>query len=288
MSQFITETFTRQYKTNVELLLQTMGSQLRGAVMEETYTGEGGRPVNQIGQVVARKREVRHADTPLIETPHSSRWVEPADYEWADLIDDQDKLRTLVDPQGPYAQNGALALGRSIDAEIVAAALGSAKTGPQGAGTAEAFDTTNFSVASGSVGMTVDKLITAKRMLMAAKVDVRRESLYVVMKAKQHANLLNETRASSRDYNDQPILKNGMIDMFMGFKFIFLEEIDAVSSEDACFAWAKSGIHLGIWNDITTRISERADKSYATQVYVKGTFGATRTQQGKIIRILCA
>ena len=45
--------------------------------------------------------------------------------------------------------------------------------------------------------------------------------------------------------------------------------------------------HLGIWNDITTKISERADKSYATQVYVKGTFGATRVEEGKVVEIIC-
>jgi len=52
-------------------------------------------------------------------------------------------------------------------------------------------------------------------------------------------------------------------------------------------AYAKSGIHLGMWNDINTQISQRADKSYATQIYVKGTFGATRTEEKKVVDILC-
>ena len=47
-------------------------------------------------------------------------------------------------------------------------------------------------------------------------------------------------------------------------------------------------MHLGFWNDINTNISERADKGYATQVYVKGTFGATRTQEKKVVEIKCA
>ena len=59
------------------------------------------------------------------------------------------------------------------------------------------------------------------------------------------------------------------------------------SSDRRCIAGAKSGLHLGIWNDITTKISERADKSYATQVYVKGTFGATRVEEGKVVEIIC-
>ena len=35
------------------------------------------------------------------------------------------------------------------------------------------------------------------------------------------------------------------------------------SGDRRCIAWAKGGLHLGIWNDITTKISRRADKSYA-------------------------
>lgn len=286
MSSQITETFTRQYKSTVELLLQTKGSQLRRAVMEDSYTGEGGRPVNQIGPVAARRRISRHGDTPLIETPHASRWVEPNDYEWADLIDDQDKLRTIVDSQSAYAQNGAYALGRAMDAEILNAAFATAKTGPQG-GSTETFSTSSYQIASGSVGLTVDKLKTAKRKLMAAKVDVRNDPLFIVATSAQHYNLLNETQAISRDYNSAPVLVDGLITRFMGFEFIWMEEVNLSSTDRNVMCWAKSGMHLGMWNDITTRISERADKSYATQVYVKGTFGATRTQAGKVISILC-
>jgi hypothetical protein len=46
-------------------------------------------------------------------------------------------------------------------------------------------------------------------------------------------------------------------------------------------------MHLGMWNDISTMISQRDDKGYATQVYVKGTFGATRTEEKKIVEIKC-
>ena len=42
-----------------------------------------------------------------------------------------------------------------------------------------------------------------------------------------------------------------------------------------------------MWHDINTRIGERADKSYSTQVYAKGTFGATRVEEKKVVEILC-
>ena len=60
----------------------------------------------------------------VIDTPHSRRMVTMADYEYADLIDDQDKIRLLVDPTSTYARAAASAMGRAIDDVIIAAAIG--------------------------------------------------------------------------------------------------------------------------------------------------------------------
>ena len=66
------------------------------------------------------KRTTRHGDTPQIDT-HSRRRVSLVDYEYADLIDNQDKIRTLIDPTSSYALAAAYALGRAQDDEIIAA-----------------------------------------------------------------------------------------------------------------------------------------------------------------------
>lgn len=115
MSFQVNTAFVQQYSTNVQLLLQQRGSKLREACTMGSYTGKAAKAVEQVGPVTAQKRTTRHADTPLISTPHDARWVFPTDYEWADMIDDQDKLRMLIDPTSPYAQNGAFALGRAMD-----------------------------------------------------------------------------------------------------------------------------------------------------------------------------
>lgn len=287
MSFDVSTAFVQQYKTNVEMLLQQRGSKLRTAVMSDSYTGKAGKAVEQLGPVTAQKRTTRHADTPLISTPHDARWVFPTDYEWADLVDDQDKLRMLVDPSSAYAINGAMALGRAIDDEIVVAAFGDAKTGEDGT-TVTPFDTANQQVAVAASGMSIAKLRAAKEILMSNEVDIDNEMLYVTLSAKQHDDLLGETQAVSLDFNTKPVLVDGKISGFMGFNFIHTERMGVDGSgHRRNIAWAKSGLHLGVWNDITTRIGERADKSHATQVYVKGTFGATRVEEGKVVEILC-
>jgi hypothetical protein len=203
------------------------------------------------------------------------------------MIDDQDKLRMLIDPTSPYAINGANALGRSLDDIIISAALGTAQTGENGS-TATVFDTTNQRINMGGTGLTVAKLRQARRILAANEVDLASEMLYIAVTAQQIDNLLGTTEVTSSDFNSVKALVQGDIDTFMGFKFIQIERLGLDGSGDRrCFAWAKSGLHVGMWNDINTKISERADKSYAMQVYVKGTFGATRVEEKKIVEIIC-
>jgi hypothetical protein len=287
MSFEVNTAFVQQYTTNVQLLLQQRGSKLRSACSAGSYTGKAAKAVEQVGPVTAQKRTSRHADTPLISTPHDARWVFPTDYEWADMIDDQDKLRMLIDPTSPYAMNGALAIGRAMDDIVIEAALGTAKTGENGS-TNTAFDTTNQQVAQASAGMTVAKLREAKRILMQNEVDFASDEAYIAMTALQIEDLLATTEVTSSDYNTVKALVQGDIDTFMGFRFIQIERLPVTGGGDRrCFAWVKSGMHMGLWNDITTKISERADKSYATQIYVKGTFGATRVEEGKVVEILC-
>ena len=286
MSFQVTTAFVQQYTTNVQLLLQQRGSKLRDAVTVGYYTGKAAKSVEQIGAVTAQKRLTRHGDTPMISTPHAARWVFPTDYEWADLIDDQDKLRMLIDPTSPYAQNGSLALGRAIDDEIILGAFGVNKTGENGA------DNTSFLgsnvVAASGTGLTIGKLRAARLLLARAEVDIGNEMLYFAASAQNLDNLLGTTEVTSADYNTVKALVKGEVDSFMGFKFIQIERLPLQNTnERRCLAWARTGLHLGIWNDITTRISERDDKSYSTQVYVKGTFGATRVEEAKVVEVDC-
>ncbi len=287
MSFEVTTAFVQQYTTNVQLLLQQRGSKLRDYCTMGSYTGKAAKAVEQIGAVTAQRKTSRHSDTPLISTPHDARWVFPTDFEWADMIDDQDKLRMLIDPTSPYAQNGAYALGRSLDDLIIEAALGDSKTGESGS-TTTAFATASQSIAVGGTGLTIAKLRQAKKILTTNEVDVANDPLYMAVTAQQIDDLLGTTEITSSDFNSIKALVQGDVDSFMGFKFVNIERLGLDGSGDRrCFAWAKSGMHVGMWNDINSKITERADKSYATQVYVKGTFGATRTEEKKVVEIIC-
>ena len=110
MSTQITTSFVKQYSANVQLLVQQMGSRLKNAVTVET--GKVGEEVymDRISATDAQKVTTRHGDSPQIDTPHDRRRVVPVDYDWGDLIDNPDRLRTLIDPASAYSVNAAMAM----------------------------------------------------------------------------------------------------------------------------------------------------------------------------------
>lgn len=300
MSQFVTTAFVQQYSTNIAMLLQQQGSRLRGAVMEHGFVGKAATVVEQFGAVTPVKNLARHSDTPLISTPQDRRWVYPTDYDWADLIDSQDKLRMLIDPTGPYTQAGVMAMGRAMDDEIINGFFGTNNTGENGT-TAITFPSGQIVAAnvgaSANTGLNVAKLRAAKKLLMQAEVDIDNDQLFVAITAQQHDNLLNEVQAISLDYTDRPVLVEGRIRAFMGFNFIHSERIPGGPSYAGSIStgglyyvpcWAKSGLALGMWNDVQASVDKRPDKRNSWQVYVTATVGATRTEEKRCVQINCA
>lgn len=283
MSTQITTAFVQQYSSNVQMLSQQMGSLLRDAVDVETVNGDKAF-FEQVGSAAASARTSRHADTPLMNTPHARRMVTLTDYEYADLIDDQDKLRMLISPESTYARAAAAAIGRSMDDVIIAAMGGTAYTGTTGS-TSTALPAAS-KIAHGSAGLTIAKLVTAKKKLDEQSVDPSIQR-YIVVSPEQIEDLLNSTTVTSADFNTVKALVQGDIDTFVGFKFITSNRLTDDGTSRLCYAWAQDGVKLAMGKEPTAKIDERSDKSYATQVYYCSSFGSTRLEEVKVIEIAC-
>jgi hypothetical protein len=281
MSTQVTTAFVQQYSANVQMLSQQMGSLLRDKVRVESVTGKNAF-LDQVGSVTAVEKTSRHSDTPQIDTPHARRRLSLADYEFADLIDQQDKVRLLIDPTSSYAQAAAMAMGRAIDDVIITAALGTAYTGETGAtSTANA----NQIVHGGAV-LTIAKLREAKQTLDLSDVDPSIPR-YIIVSPKQISGLLNITEVTSSDFNTVKALATGEVNSYLGFNFIVSNRLALSGTTRSCIAFAQDGIALGIGKDISARIDERADKSYATQVYYCMSIGATRMEEDKVVEVQC-
>ena len=283
MSFQITTAFVQQYSANVQMLSQQMGSRMRDAVRVENVVGKNAF-FDQVGVATAQLRTTRHADTPQIDTPHARRRVSLADYEYADLIDDQDKIRMLIDPTSAYAMAAASAMGRAMDDVVIAAALGNAFTGETGSTTTAL--PAGQQIANGGADLTVAKLRTAKKTLDLSDVDPSIPR-YIAVGPNQIEALLGDTNVTSSDFNTVKALVQGEVNQFMGFNFIMTNRLSKSGNIRSCFAWAEDGIALGIGKDVNARIDERADKGYATQVYYCMSVGATRMEEAKVVQIDC-
>jgi len=301
MSLNIPVHFVQQYSSNIALLLQQRGSKLRDTVTVGSHIGKAASPINQIGAIAANRVTTRFGQMPRVDAPMDSRWVYPVDYDLPQLIDSFDKLRLLADPSSDYVVNANYAMGRAMDDEIVAAYFGTSQTGATGA-TATAFGTAlttaggqNVSVGIGGTAsnLNVAKLREAKRRLMANEVDLDSEAVTAVITATEHDALLNEAQVVSTDFNSKPVLVDGRVMQFLGINFKHCERLttgtdDAAGTSRAIPVYTKTGMYLGIWNDIETSVDTRPDlQGTPWQAYCKGTFGATRIEEKRVVRVWC-
>lgn len=283
----VSTAFVKQFASNIMMLAQQKGSKLRNSVLVKTGIVGEEDYIDQLGKTVAVKRTTRHMDTPIIDPDHQRRKVFLFDWISNTLLDKEDEIKMLIDPESSYAQNAVWALGRSTDFEVLTAALATAYTGKEGT-TPVTFPAANI-IANGNTGLSVAKLIAAKTMLDNKDID-EEEPRFIACTATQVGDLLGTTEVTSSDYNVIKALVKGEINTFLGFEFKRVSaSMLAVDADDirSCIAWAQNGLGLGIAADIKTRISERADKNYATQVFASLGIGATRVDEDRVVQIDC-
>lgn len=280
MSTLITEAFVQQYRSNVQMLYQQQGAKLRGSVRVEPVTGKQAF-FERLGATAAVKRTTRHGDTPLVNSAHSRRMVVLTDYEWADLVDQFDKVRLLISPESDYAQNAAWALGRATDDEIITAFGGNAFSGETGQTTVPL--PAAQKIASGATGLTLVKILQAKKILDNA--DVPQEDRWFVASPDGLEDLLNNTTVTSSDFNTIKALVRGELNAWVGFTWIISTRLPKAGATRSSYAWHRRAMGLAMGKDISGRITERADKSYSVQVYNSMILGATRIEDEGVVEV---
>jgi hypothetical protein len=84
-------------------------------------------------------------------------------------------------------------------------------------------------------------------------------------------------------------MQDGRLVRFLGINFIYCELAETVlagTNEVTIPVWVKSGMHLGMWNEITSDISQRKDiQGLPWQAYIYMTAGATRIDEDKVYAI---
>lgn len=285
MSQQITEAFVQQFADNFLHVAQQTNSRLEPAVMVESGIVGMSKSINRLGQRTAQRRIVRHADTPINDQPHSTRYVDLFDWEDGDMIDDQDKIRLLVDPSSDYVKAIVNSLNRAKDDVLIAAMQGNAR-----ASTGNIPLPSGQKIAVGGTGLTKAKMISARKLFRQNEADAEAgEELFMAYGSSQLSDLLTDTSLTNTEVNTVLSLMSGSIPnaTLMGFKMIPIERQPKVTTTRYCYAWAKSGVTLGVGQEVKTRIGEDPGKGFNVRLYAKMSIGAVRVEEEKVVEIAC-
>jgi|TARA_R100001530_G_scaffold11611_1_gene11098 hypothetical protein len=287
MSTQITKAFEQDWSDTFIHLSQQKPSKLAEAVRAETVTDAKAFHFDRMDTVIMQKAVSRHEDTPLTEIPYSRRRVTFDTYRGADLIDSPDKVKMSKDPTSPTMQTLLWSMNRQKDDLIIAAASGNAVSISDSDAASNVALPSAQKIAHGSADLSLAKLIEAKKILLDADVDPEAEPMYACIGPAQLEALLNDSTITSSDYNTVKALVNGDINTFMGFKFIVSTRLTVASSIRVCLFWAKSALGLAMNGNAKTRITERSDKNYSTQVFLEASMGATRIEDEKLVEVSC-
>jgi hypothetical protein len=295
MSENLLNLFTTQFSTVLQLKLQQKQSKLRGRAMEGFHVGKQASPIQYAGAVQMKPPAGRFAPIGRQDIDFTRRWVFPVDRDANQLIDTFDKLKTTVDPTSSEAEAAAAAVAREWDDRLIGAAFAAASLGVDGASfTTETFSTSSWQIAStfGSAaasGLTVAKMIEAKRIFRKAQVDMEAESITWVTNSQGESDLLNQVQVVSTEFSDKPVLQEGKVTRFLGFDIVYSERLASASNVRNNIVAAKSGWYLGIWKDVENDITQRKDLSgLPYQIYTMMSSGATRLEPGRLLSALCA
>lgn len=295
MSIQLANLYAQQFSTNVQLLLQQRMSKLRAAVTEGSYKGEQASPVDQVGAVNMSPVTTRFEPKTRTDAPVDRRWVVPFHFDLQQLIDTFDKLQMISDPKSAYVQNAVAAANRQFDDLIIDAFFDGAKTGKSGS-TNTPFGTNQFvsvDVGGADSDLNVAKLKAGFEILLANEVDTDQEDIWCAITAKQNTALLNEIQIISSDFKaeQRPQVSGGRVMEFLGIKFIHSQRLGTGTDDQSNTSrmipmWAKSGMHLGIWQDTKHSVREAKElKGEPWETYVYMSAGATRLEEEKVVRI---
>ena len=301
MSENLPKLFTTQFSTVLALKLQQRQSKLRGKVQEGFHVGKQASPVQYIGAIQMKPPTGRFSPIGRQDVDFTRRWVFPVDRDANMLIDTFDKLKTAIEPTSQYSDVAAAAVSREWDDRLIAAAFADASIGTdEGSMSTETFNTGSTVTGAGwqipstlgsaaASGLTVAKMIEARRAFRKAQVEVEMEDLTWITNSQGESDLLNQVQVVSTEFQTKPVLEDGKVTRFLGFNIVYSERLISTSSVRQNIALVKSGLYLGIWKDTENDVDRRKDLSgLPYQIYTMMSSGATRLEPGRLLQVLCA
>ncbi|MGD1830995.1 MAG: phage capsid protein [Spirochaetaceae bacterium] len=286
MAITIDNAFVEEYKDLVIHLAQQGENKLRSTVMTESTNGEAYN-WDRLAATSAVEKTTRRADssTFYVDDAWTRRVSSPQTFVHIMTVEHEDKVQMLVDPESSYAKNQAMAMNRSYDDLIIAAATGDATDGD---GASVAFPAAQ-KVGDGTTVISFDMVTEVQETFMANDIDLDVPKVFIIGPT-QVRKLMQLTQQTSADYVHaqalQKLYNYGIVPNWMGFTWIMSTRLLApAAGELSCLAYTKQALGLAINQDVFTRIGENPDKAYMIQVFAQYTAGCVRVEDEQIVHV---
>lgn len=293
----ITDAHKLTFQKNMEMALGQDESYLDAAF---TYiTGLSGRIMQMVelyGSHSAVRNLGRKADTPDIDTPVEPVWVHPDQLADGKLMELEDTIKNVMDPQSMFikAMANAMVVGKD---QILRDAIFGARTIGKDGGTTSAWSGDTVGVGIGNtddttpIGMNVRKILRGRRYLQERKVKTGREKIFLGLNAQEIEELFRDLTFINADYRNRKPLDTPEDVGILGVTILPpLDGTAAFADYDASTytagMWCKSGMLWGEFSPFRSDIPLRADKMNRPHPQMEHWLGATRTEDYKTVKIL--
>ncbi len=306
-----TEAFFNSYTAGYEHVLQEKKPQYQGLLREERIEGEN-ESYDFLGTIEMTKKATRFEDIPVEDMTHNRRWITPEWYRKAIFVDKEDDIALHTDPTGDYIQALAKGIIRkenevitgaffanvdggktpSTDTYVLEDALYTTST--SAAGRTLAHDVqSDFTAGGVSAGLTIEKLILARQALIELNNDPD-DMFYIACAPKQMSDLLREAETQSIDTNIIRSLVAGIVNEYMGFRFVITNQITIGSSNDvdadtSVFeipVWTKEGMLFARHQSPIFNV-DWLPRKQIWQISARVGMNAIRMDEDKIVKIEC-
>jgi hypothetical protein len=189
-------------------------------------------------------------------------------------------------------QSHSFAYNRLLDDTVIATALGTSYSGPDGitantlpAGQQVAVDFKGPGVTPANTQLSLAKLIEGKGLFGINEID--EDDLLTLYYNQEALNaMLYTVEVTSEDYAAVKALIAGTVDMFMGMKWVRTQRLPVTGTIRSLVIVAKSGIRLAPGNKIN-HIDILPQYSHALQIRSEAAVGGVRMEEEKVVEILC-
>lgn len=293
MANTLSNANIKTFENIVRFLAQQKGTKLMPFCQKRS--GKLGESHNwsRVGTIEATTKTGRNVDTPIQDTPFSTRIATPTVKHAGDLVEPEDINKMLIDPKSTISRTIAMAMGRAYDDQIIVAATGNA---PDAQGNANALPA-GQNVTGGAPGgagtagsITLSTIGVVNSTFLSHDIDSDIAKVAVIGPA-QVQQLIQIDKATSEFYVTAKALEqHGFVTNWMGYNWICSNRLTQTNTAAGATAATEclffSDQAMGYMSDmeITTEIEKRADKSFAWQIYAMFNGGAVRVEDEHVVR----